>query len=111
MKYFGVIFIIFLSIQVFSQSGKQYFGQALIEIKDEKTISSIQLEVRKNPNVKVVRIDPVSGQILLITNELASWSEKEFISIFGENSSKLNCVFIGVYGIDHLKTYPFKDCE
>jgi hypothetical protein len=97
MKYFGVIFIIFLSIQVFSQSGKQYFGQALIEIKDEKTISSIQLEVRKNPNV--------------ITNELASWSEKEFISIFGENSSKLNCVFIGVYGIDHLKTYPFKDCE
>jgi hypothetical protein len=100
MKYFGVIFIIFLSFKVFSQSGKQYFG-----------ISSIQLEVRKNPNVKVARIDPLSGQILLITNELASWSKNEFISIFGENSSKLNCIFIGVYGIDHLKTYPFKDCE
>lgn len=111
MKYFGVVFFIALSFQVFSQSGKQYFGQALIDMKDEKTISSIQLEVRKNPNVKVVRIDPLSGQILLITNELSSWSKNDFISIFGEYSSKLNCIFIGVYGIDHLKIYPFNDCE
>jgi len=72
MKYFGVIFIIFLSFQVFSQSGKQYFGQASIEIKDEKTISSIQLEVRKNPNVKVARIDPLSGQRLTMTLFLLS---------------------------------------
>jgi len=111
MKYFGFIIFIFLSFQVFSQTGKQYFGQALIDVKDEKIISSIQLEVRKNPNVKVVRIDPLTSQILLITNELDSWSEREFISFFGAYSSKLKCVFTGVYGIDHLKTYPFKDCE
>lgn len=111
MKIFGVFFFICLSIQVFSQTGKQFFGQALIEIKDEKAISSIQLEVRKNPNVKVVRIDPLTSQILLITNELASWSENEFISIFGEYSSKLSCIFIGVYGSDQIKVYPIKDCE
>jgi len=111
MKFFGVFFFISLSFQVFSQSGKQYFGQALIEIKDEKTISSIQLEARKKPNVKVVRIDPLNSQIFLITNQLTSWSENEFISIFGEYSSKLNCIFIGVYGSDQIKKYPFKDCE
>lgn len=111
MKYLGIIFFISLSFQVLSQSGKQYFGQAMIDLKQEKTISTIQLEVRKNPNVKVVRIDHLTGQILIITNNIDTWSENEFISIFGDYSSKLNCVFIGVYGVDQLKKYPFKDCE
>jgi hypothetical protein len=111
MKYFGIIFFVSLSLQVFSQSGKQYFGQAMIDTKDEKLLNEIQVRIRKNPSVKVVRIDPLSRQVFLITNELTSWSENDFMSIFGENSSKLNCLFIGVYGKDQIRKFPFKDCE
>ncbi len=111
MKYFGVIFFISLSFQVLSQTGRQYFGQAMIDTKDETLINEIQSQIRKNPSVKVVRIDPLSHQVFLITNELMSWSENDFISIFGENSSKLNCLFIGVYGKDQIRKFPFKDCE
>jgi hypothetical protein len=111
MKSFILVLFTFLSIQIFSQTGKQYFGQALIDLNDEKIISSIQTEIRKNPTVKVVRIDPVSRQVFLITNELNSWNENEFVYIFGENSSRLNCIYIGVYGKDQVKKYPFKDCE
>ena len=111
MKSFIFVLSTFLSLQIFSQTAKQYFGQALIDLNDEKIISSIQTEIRKNPTVKVVRIDPLSRQVFLITNELNSWNENEFVSIFGENSSRLNCIYIGVYGKDQVKKYPFKDCE
>lgn len=111
MKYFGFIYFIFLSFQVYSQAGKQYFGQAMIDTKDEKLINEIQSQIRKNPSIKVIRIDPLSRQIFLITNELTSWSESDFMSIFGENSTKLSCLFIGVYGKDQIRKFPFKDCE
>ena len=111
MKFLGIVFFLSLSIQVFSQSGQQFFGQAMIDINDKNVITTLQDELRKNPKVKVVRIDALSRQIFLITNELDSWNSTDFISMFGENSSKLNCVYVGIYGKDQIKKFPFSDCE
>ncbi len=111
MRFLGIVFFLSLSVQVFSQSRKQYFGQATIDLHDKNVVASLQDEIRKNPSVRVVRIDALSGQVFLITNELTSWNETDFISIFGENSSKLNCTYIGIYGKDQIKKFPFIDCE
>jgi hypothetical protein len=112
MRILGIIlFMLLLDQQVFSQERTKFFGQALQGIHDNKLVPSIEGEIRKNPKIKVVRIDALSGQVFIITNELIFWQEKEFIDLFGPNSGNLTCIFVGVYGKDAIKEFPFADCK
>jgi hypothetical protein len=108
LVFFSFLFVFSSS---FAQVSKTFFGQAKLNLLNKEQITSLEVEIRKNPNVHVFRIDPTNGQVFMLTEQISIWTENDFLALFGQNAEKVSCVYIGVYGHDQLKKHPFSDCK
>jgi hypothetical protein len=113
-KVFFILLVVFGSMNAFSQgnvSEVTLFGQCMIEIENPEEMRALEVEMRTNPYLKVVRLDYTSQRAFILTKGIDALTEENFISWFNQYSDKVRCVQIGVHGIDIVKPYPFEGCE
>jgi hypothetical protein len=111
MRLVLIFSFLFLSKCIFAQNDNPFFCQAQFNSKDKNLISSIESEIRKNSGIKVIRIDPSSGQVFILTKDQENWTKQDFLSLFGQYAQKVSCLSIGIHGKDKTKEFPFLDCE
>ena len=113
-KFFlSLVCVVFMTTAAYSQeqsSGAAFFGQCMIDIESDDDIRQLELEMRQNPYLKVVRLDINTRRAFIVTNNLTSLNEEEFTSWFNAYSESLYCIQIGRYGVDMIKPFPFVDC-
>jgi hypothetical protein len=113
MKTLGLIFFLLLGAsQVNAQTqSTSFFGQCMIEVTTAEEMAQLQTTMRENPYIKVVRLDYNTQRAFVLTQNLESLTEENFMSWFGQYSDKVRCVQVGQHGVDSIKPFPFEGCE
>jgi hypothetical protein len=93
------------------QSSATFFVQAQVNVLSNLEMQELESNLRANPSVAQARIDVTSGQLLVISKNLSTLSESDFRTMTGLTSEELTCLFVGVYGADVFKVYPFTNCN
>jgi hypothetical protein len=109
-----VVLLVFASTNGFSQTAPNettLFAQCMIDIDNESEIKALEIEIKKNPYVQIVRVDFYSKRVFLLTKGIEQLTEQNLISWFSQYSDKVRCVQIGVHGVDIVKPFPFEGCE
>jgi len=94
-----------------SQTNSVLFAQCYFDIQDEQVMLDLEENLRLHPNTNVVRLDYISQRAFIITQGLNSLTKDEFKTWFESFSSTVNCIQIGVYGVDAIDPYPFTNCQ
>ena len=87
------------------------FAQCMFEIEDRNAMNGLSDNIASNPYIEMVRLDHNTQRALIFTHNLDTLSDEEFRSWFGEYSTTVYCIQIGVKGIDSLNPYPFTNCQ
>lgn len=87
------------------------FAQCMIQIDSQESVLNLTESLRANPYVKMARIDWLTKRVFVLTKDIETLDEASFKSWFGEYEDNLNCLQIGVYGIDRMHDFPFTNCE
>lgn len=117
MKILFSLLILFASHSAFgqqqnSQTDVRLFAQCLFSISTQAELDALTYDLyATNPNIEMVRLDLNTQRALIITANIEELSEQDFVSWFGEHSSSVSCVQIGVYGVDTMNPYPFTNCQ
>ncbi len=110
-----VLFSLFMLITSFAFSQEStssvLFAQCYFNISDRAEMLSIETEMKNHANAKMVRLDFETQRAFILTKNLNSLSTEELTSWFAEYGGSINCVQIGVYGVDPMEKYPFTNCE
>jgi hypothetical protein len=94
-----------------SVSDTHFFAQCKLTMSNQAAFDSLQLDLASNPYVSVVRVDFYSKRLFLLTKNITSYTEPQFLSWLGAYMTNATCIQIGVHGVDAVKPYPFTDCE
>lgn len=111
---FILLVIIICGIDVNAQVEKSkvsLFGQCMFSIEKESELDSLKMEIASNPNVEMVRLDFINQRAFIITKNIDALSPNEFRSWFGKYESTVDCIQIGVRGVDPMDPFPFKNCK
>ncbi len=111
MRFFTSILFFISVFSSNAQNLKEYFGQAVFHSDDKQLITSVEEKIRANDRIKLVRIDPTNGNVLLFTKPLESWGIDDLSALFEQYSDKLGCLYVGINRKDSFKTFPFEDCK
>ena len=94
------------------QSNSRLFAQCMFDIPTQAELDQLTFDIYTNhPDVEMVRLDLISQRALVITTGSLPLSETDFISWFDQYSGSVNCVQVGVYGVDTMNPYPFTNCS
>ena len=113
MKNIVLIGLFFIGLRVSAQTNESQvnlFGQCMIEIATAEEMKTLELEMKSNPYIKVVRLDYNTQRALILTKGIDQLSEDQFSSWFSNYANKVRCIQIGRHGIDQVKPYPFEGC-
>ena len=113
MKNIVLIGLFFIGLRVSAQTNESQvnlFGQCMIEIATAEEMKTLELEMKSNPYIKVVRLDYNTQRAFILTKGIDQLSEDQFTSWFSNYANKVRCIQIGRHGIDQVKPYPFEGC-
>ena len=104
MKIIGLIFLLLLvTSQVKAQTqSTSFFGQCMIEVATAEEMAQLQTTMRENPYIKVVRLDYNTQRAFILTQNLESLTEENFISWFSQYADKVKCVQVGQHGVHSI---------
>ena len=113
MKYILLILFTFSLSVSFSQSQNNsvLFAQCYFDIQNEQELLDLEANLRLHPNTNIVRLDFISQRAFILTQGINSLTQDEFKVWFEDFSSSVNCIQIGVYGVDSIDRYPFTNCQ
>lgn len=94
-----------------SQNSTVYFAQCMLTIESEDELRALETQLRVNPYISVARVDIPTKRIFLLTKNIDSFTAETLASWLGEATTKSYCHQIGIYGVDTIATYPFKNCN
>ena len=113
MKNIVLIGLFFIGLRVSAQTNESQvnlFGQCMIEIATAQEMKTLEVEMKSNPYIKVVRIDYNTQRAFILTKGIDQLTEDQFTSWFSNYANKVRCIQIGRHGIDQVKPYPFEGC-
>ncbi|MCJ8291239.1 MAG: hypothetical protein MJK07_15805 [Flavobacteriales bacterium] len=94
------------------QSNAQLFAQCMFDIPNQAELDQLTFDIYTNhPDVEMVRLDLNTQRAFVVTTGSLPLSESDFISWFDQYSGTVNCVQVGVYGVDAMNPYPFTNCS
>lgn len=94
------------------QSNAQLFAQCMFDIPNQAELDQLTFDIYSNhPDVEMVRLDLNTQRAFVVTTGSLPLSETDFISWFNQYSGTVNCVQVGVYGVDAMNPYPFTNCS
>jgi hypothetical protein len=94
-----------------TQNSTVYFAQCMLTIESADELRELEIQLRANPYISVTRVDFPSKRVFLLTKNIDTFTDETFASWLGEASTKSYCHQIGIYGVDTIATYPFKNCN
>lgn len=98
--------------QTTSQVDIRLFAQCMFSVSTQLELDELTVEFyNSHSEIEMVRFDMNTQRAFIITTGISELSKSDFISWFEEYSGTVNCVQIGVYGIDVMNPYPFTDCQ
>lgn len=114
MKYLLVILcffgLSFLSHAQSSDASPKYFAQCMLNMDNEDEFRQLEAALRSNPYVSVARLDWFTKRAFLLTKDLESFTEEQFLSWLGDQALHAACVQVGLHGVDPVNPYPFTNC-
>jgi hypothetical protein len=117
MKILFSLLILFATHSVLGQQQNpptdvRLFAQCLFSISTQSELDALTYDLYStNPNIEMVRLDLNTQRAFFVTANLEELSVQDFTSWFGEHSSTVSCVQIGIYGVDTMNPYPFTNCQ
>jgi len=113
MKTLGLIFFLLLGASQASaqEQSTSFFGQCMIDVSTPEEMAHLQIVMKENPYIKVVRLDYNTQRAFVLTQNLESLTEENFTSWFSQYADKVRCVQVGQHGVDSIKPFPFEGCE
>lgn len=116
MKTFLLAAAMFLTYSIsFGQEQDQpqphYFAQCLLNIENQADFNVLNLDLKANPYVKVVRLDWPTKRLFLLTRDVNGLSLETFQSWLGSYAPAASCIQIGLHGTDQVNPYPFVHCN
>lgn len=123
MKIIAILLLLssFVTNKVIGQTANQnsdvtktttvFFAQCLLSIADEGELKAIEVNLRSNPFISIVRVDIPTKRVFLLTKNISIVSEENVTSWLGDAASKASCIQVGIYGIDPIAKYPFTNCN
>lgn len=87
------------------------FAQCLFTINSIEEMQALELKMRNNPELSVVRLDWNTQRAFMLSKEGHSISKDELMTWFGSYSDSITCIQIGKQGIDPIERYPFTNCK
>lgn len=102
---------IFLCLAVTSFGQKRFFGQAALTTRSKDTLTLIESQLKQNPSILVVRVDPLNFTVLVFTNEMEAFPIDRFREILGNYSTLVNCARVGEMQKDKIEAFPFRNCQ
>ncbi|MEY3237687.1 MAG: hypothetical protein RI883_1788 [Bacteroidota bacterium] len=106
-----ILFLFFNGISQVTNSETVLFAQSIVDIENAEEMRALEVEMRSNPYIKIVRLDYNTQRCFVLTKNLDELSETNFISWFNQFSDRVRCIQIGRQGIDIVKSFPFEGCE
>lgn len=94
-----------------AQNSTVYFAQCMLTIDSEDELRDLEMHLRANPYIAIARVDIPTKRIFLLTKNIDSFSDETFTSWLGQATTKSYCHQSGIYGVDTIATYPFKNCK
>lgn len=112
MKPLLFFFILILSQFVLGQneSNSRFFVQAVVHFDDATEYQRLEELYRNDARLELVRVDPYSGRIFLLTQDLQSFNSEDFKEVSAAYFERLKCYKIGVKGIDTISEQNYH-CE
>lgn len=107
----NLLTFLFLSLALSSFGQKRFFGQAALTTHSKDTLALIESQLKQNPSVLVVRVDPLNFTVLIFTNEMEAFPIERFREILGAYSSLVNCARVGEMQKDKIEAFPFRHCQ
>jgi hypothetical protein len=111
---FSLLFLAFGSrAQAPSQAADtpRYFAQCMLDIPDNGSFMQLESDLRANPNVQVARLDLITRRAFIVTQNLPSFSQEDFLSWLGSQAPAASCIQVGLLGTDQVRPYPFTNCN
>jgi hypothetical protein len=94
-----------------SQNSTVYFAQCMLTIEFEDELRALETQLRVNPYISLARVDIPTKRIFLLTKNIDTFTDETFVSWLGEAATKSYCHQTGIYGLDTIAIYPFKNCN
>ena len=93
MKFVSLLFV--LAMGTFSycfgqlgSSSENLFAQGMFTIQDADSIAELEVSMRDNASIKVVRLDQFSNRFFIVTKDISTLSEQDLRSWFGRYGAR-----------------------
>lgn len=87
-----------------------FFAQCMIQLDDNSQFAVLENALREIPYVKVARVDATSSRIFVLTKDITTFSESDFLTWLGTYASSSSCIQVGLHGVDQVNPFPFTNC-
>lgn len=96
-----------------TQSGTSstFFIQCMVNFDSEEQTMIIQNQLNSIPYVKMCRLDKKTKTAFIITKDIDQMNAEIVNAWFGEYSSKITCMYTGIYAVDKLQDFPLTNCK
>lgn len=118
MKYlFSITILVFCIFNVSgqelssSENHEKFFVQVVLGDTEDATFAEIEIGLRNNPYVYMVRFDKITNGLFVITKDIQSFDRSVFDSWMGEQESLIDCYRDGIHGTDTVLPFNSNFCN
>lgn len=107
---------LFFSSLCFSQNTQvaatsTFFIQCMVDFESDEQTMIIQNQLNSIPYVKICRLDKKTKTAFILTKDLQQINAELVNAWFGEYSSKITCMYTGIYTVDKMQDFPLTICK
>jgi hypothetical protein len=118
MKYLFSITILVFCISIVSgqelssaENQEKFFVQVVLGDTEDSTFAEIEIGLRNNPYVYMVRFDKITNGLFVITKDIQVFDRSVFDSWMGEQESLIECYRDGIHGTDTVLPFNSNFCN
>lgn len=88
-----------------------FFGQCKLNFATQQEFVDLENRLNAIPSISMVRVDPMSKQLLLLTKNIESLSIPDFLNWISLPEGTFSCVNIGLLGVNTVLNYSNSECN
>jgi hypothetical protein len=118
MKYLFSITILVFCISIVSgqelssaENQEKFFVQVVLGDTEDSTFAEIEIGLRNNPYVYMVRFDKITHGLFVITKDIQVFDRSVFNGWMGEQESLVDCYRDGIHGTDIVLPFNADFCN
>lgn len=88
-----------------------FFIQCMVNFDSDTQTAIIQNQLNSIPYIKMCRLDKKTKTAFIITKDIEQMNTEIVNAWFGEYSSKITCMYTGIYAVDKIQDFPLTICK